>query len=948
MAQDRQQMALDRAHRAVEAAADLGVGQLLAEGGEHLTNAEIGRRLHISVRTVESHVSSLLRKLGATDRRQLAGLAAAQEADPTAPSPDAVAGLPGSWTTFVGRATEVDEVEAALATDRLVTLVGPGGIGKTRLATVVAERVAAAFPGGGAFVDLVPVEADLVLQAVAAAVDVVERPRESLQRLVHERLRRGRCLLILDNCEHVLAAAAELARDVLTACPEAVVLATSRERLGLPGEHVVAVPPLAVRTEPAEATERAGASEAEQLFLDRAARAGGDPADATLVAEVCRRLEGMPLAIELAAARSASLGLDGLLAGFDDHLRLLGGSGGADARHRSLRAVIDWSHDLLDDDERRILHRLAVFRGAFDLVAAAQVAADDDTSAASDVIGRLADKSLLVHLRSASGSRWRMLETVHAYAHEHLAASGERDAIERRHLAWAVEVAGRLRRGLDDEGTWQAEHHAVADDLRAALALVVTDPDGTDRSAGYALAGDLAHLAYARQYLGEARDHCATAVALAPSEAEAVAALRLTAAEAWAEMRGDLAHALLLEAADRAEAAGDRSTAATVLADAATFGGRAPATFDVNPPYEDLVALVERARALAPPDDVVAATHVALAAAWNGRREPSVADLALATEALALARRIDDPIRTSDALDAVASAEGAAGRFRAAAARTRERLELLDRLPRHDPAVGGEVADIFHMATESALAIGDLTGALQAALRYRADRSQPGLAHFPAAHMVVPHALMGDLDDALVHAAVMLDGWERTGRPSAGWMAPAFFAAALAQGLRGDDDQMARWWEHGEAIGLGSSPKSFARFVGARLALHAGDVDGAMAHSAPSPLIDAGLYEPYAVAMRVEAAVVAGAPEAEQLLEDASGPAAENDFAGAQVLRARGRLTGDEAVLRAAVAAWEALGARVERACTLLLLPDRRAEGQAELTAVGCTVPSGRGWTDQR
>jgi predicted ATPase/DNA-binding CsgD family transcriptional regulator len=914
--------------------------EVLAALGEHLTNAEIGLRLHISVRTVESHVSSLLRKLGAADRRQLAGLAA-QQSDPSETSPGGLAGLPGSWTTFVGRETEVDEVAAALATDRLVTLVGPGGIGKTRLATVVAEAVAAGFPGGGAFVDLVPVEADLVLQAVAAAVDVVERPREPLQRLVHERLRRGRTLVILDNCEHVLAAAASFARDALTACPEAVVLATSRERLGLPGEHVIAVPPLAVRSGPTGTTEGPGATEAEQLFLDRAAQAGGDLGDPTLVAEVCRRLEGMPLAIELAAARSASLGLDGLLAGFDDHLRLLGGSGGSDARHRSLRAVIDWSHDLLDDDERRMFHRLAVFRGAFDLVAATQVAADGDAATASDVVGRLADKSLLVHRRSTSGSRWRMLETVHAYALEHLAASGEQEGVERRHLAWAIEVADRLQRGLDDEGTWHAEHHAVADDLRAALALVVADPDGTDRATGYALARDLAHLAYARQYLAEARDHCATAVALAPSEAEAVAALRLMAAEAWAEMRGDLAHALLLQAAERAEAAGDRSTAAIALADAATFGGRAPATFDASPPHEDLIALVARARALAPPADPVAATHVALAAAWNARREPSLADAALANEALELARRIDDPICISNALDAVSSAEGAVGRFRATAARTRERLALLDRLPRHDPTVGGEVADIFHMATESALAVGDLKTALQDARRYRTDRSQQGLVHFPAAHMVVPHALMGQLDDALIHAAVMVEGWERTGRPSAGWMAPAFFAAALAHGLRGEQEAMARWWEHGDEIALGISPRSFARFVGPRLALHAGDVDGAVERSAPSAYSDGGLYDAYALAMRVEVAVVAGAREAEQLLHEAAGPVAENDFAGAQLLRARGRLTGDETVLRAAVAAWEALDARVERACTLLLLPDRRAEGEAELTALGCTIPPG-------
>ena len=192
-------------------------------------------------------------------------------------------------------------------------------MGKTRLAAVAAAAAAPTFSGGGAFVDLVPVSPELVVQAVAAALDVVERPQEPLERSVHERVRVGRTLLVLDNCEHVLGPVAAFVVGVLAACPTAVVLATSRERLGVVGERVLPIPALGL-TARAETATPARPS----LFLDRAASAAAGDADPALVAEICRRLEGMPLAIELAAARSGTLGVDGLLAGLDDHLRLLG------------------------------------------------------------------------------------------------------------------------------------------------------------------------------------------------------------------------------------------------------------------------------------------------------------------------------------------------------------------------------------------------------------------------------------------------------------------------------------------------------------------------------------------------------------------------------------------------------------------------------------------------
>ena len=376
---------------------------------DHLTNAQIAQKLHISVRTVESHVSSLLRKLGAADRRELA---LRTDVPPVWPPPapelsdtPQVVGLPATWTTFVGRAAELEELSQALSSNRLVTLVGPGGVGKTRLAVVAAvgqrralrRRWRVRGPGAGE------------PRVRAPCGGRRAWAWSSARKIRSSRSSTSGCawapLLVLDNSEHVLAAVADLVRSVLASCPDVVVLATSRERLGIAGERVVPLSPLGL-TRSADGGDE---SEAARLFTDRAGRADADPA---VVAEICRRVDGMPLAIELAAARSSSLGLDGLLAGLDDHLRMLSGSSPTGDRHGSLRTVIDWSHQLLDDAERAAFRRLGVFVGAFDLAAAAAVAAHGDAATASDLIGRLADKSLLTHVRTPSGSRWQMLDTV--------------------------------------------------------------------------------------------------------------------------------------------------------------------------------------------------------------------------------------------------------------------------------------------------------------------------------------------------------------------------------------------------------------------------------------------------------------------------------------------------------------------------------------------------------
>ncbi|GAB3896450.1 hypothetical protein GCM10029964_077810 [Kibdelosporangium lantanae] len=320
--------------------------EVLAAVAAGRSNAQIANRLHISVRTVEGHVSSLLRKYGVADRKALADL-------PVPPAEDEVAGLPGWRTTFVGRAAEQDAVTTALASNRLVTLVGPGGVGKTRLAT----RVAGTVRTGGVFVDLVPARPGSVAQVVATALGVVETPHQPLDAAILARLRREPGLLVLDNCEHVLDDVAHLVEGALGT--RSWVLATSRERLAVAGELVVPVGPLPL------------GSDAEELF---ARRASVTAADRDTVARVCARVDGLPLAIELVAARYASLGAEGVLTGLDDRLRLLTGARGT-SRHRSLRAVLDWSHDLLDDEERALFRMLGAFAGEVDLAAVAAVTA---------------------------------------------------------------------------------------------------------------------------------------------------------------------------------------------------------------------------------------------------------------------------------------------------------------------------------------------------------------------------------------------------------------------------------------------------------------------------------------------------------------------------------------------------------------------------------------------
>ena len=366
--------------------------------------------------------------------------------------------LPVPISSFVGRVEEIGTVAELLAEHRLVTLVGPGGVGKTRLAVEVATGLAGRHPDGVWLVELASLhDPHHVAAAVATALGVDDAAR--LEPFLADK----RVLLVVDNCEHVIDEAATVIARLLRAGAGVRVLATSREGLGVTGEVRWTVAPLT-------------AEEAAALFLQRAEASGIDAGtdDAALVARICDRLDGLPLAVELAAARTRSLSLADIVGRLDDRFGLLKSAGRAmEPRQQTLRRVVDWSYDLLFSDEQRAFRRLSVFAGGFDLAAAEAVAAADDVPAADmvDVLGQLVDKSLVSVVGRDAGTRYRLLQTLVDYGRERLVEAGEADATSDRHLRWMVEFAAAAEAGTrgPDQARWVRRLGWELDNARAAL-----------------------------------------------------------------------------------------------------------------------------------------------------------------------------------------------------------------------------------------------------------------------------------------------------------------------------------------------------------------------------------------------------------------------------------------------------------------------------------------------
>jgi len=429
--------------------------------------------------------------------------------------------LPLQPTTFIGRDKELAELNRLFATVRLLTLTGAGGCGKTRLGLQLAADSLERFPDGAWLVELAPLsDADLVPQTAATVLGLEEEPGKPITTALVEHLKDKRVLLLLDNCEHLLDACAVLAASLARQCPQLTILASSREALGIAGEQTYRVPSLSLPNPKEAPTPASIASfEALQLFVDRCLKVDADfrvtRENAATLVSICHRLDGIPLAIELAAARVRSLSVEEINRRLDHRFRLLtGGSRTALPRQQTLRSLIDWSYDLLQDPEKLLLQRLSVFAGGWTLEAAERICAGGDVEddAVLDLLSSLIDKSLVTVEQSDTRFRYRLLETVRQYARERLVESGSAEAIRARHRDYFVELAEEA----DDKllGAEQAASLRRLEDEHDNLRLALEwSHEEAPAQEDLRLCGAMHRFWFTRGYVGEGREWCARMLA---------------------------------------------------------------------------------------------------------------------------------------------------------------------------------------------------------------------------------------------------------------------------------------------------------------------------------------------------------------------------------------------------------------------------------------------------
>ena len=460
--------------------------------------------------------------------------------------------LPLQTTSFIGRERELDEIRAHLSGARLLTLLGMGGLGKTRLSLQVAAEVMAEYPDGAWFLDLAPLrDPTLVVSEAAQALGLREEPDRPLIQTLCAHLKPLRAIFVFDNCEHLIKASADLANAMLKAAPQVRVLASSREALHVPGEQTYPILPLPVpqRGDSVEALSR---STAVRLFVARAQ--AHKPAfalnerEAPAVAELVARLEGIPLALELAAARVRSMSVTDINARLKDRYKILtGGARVHQERQQTLRALVDWSYDMLKEGEQTTLNRLGVFVGGFDLVAAEQVCGADplDPFDVLDLLGSLVEKSLVMLEERDQGARYRMLETIRDYAREKLEQSGETADTAERHCMHYFVMAKDANRGLQgpEQADWIWRVEAELDNLRSAMALALAG--GVDPFIAVKFAVAMQGFWVLRGYSTEGRNLVRASLALPAVQASDLAhAWALYVGAALAESQSDHAEAL--------------------------------------------------------------------------------------------------------------------------------------------------------------------------------------------------------------------------------------------------------------------------------------------------------------------------------------------------------------------------------------------------------------------
>ncbi|SPM30018.1 Predicted ATPase [Mycobacterium terramassiliense] len=786
---------------------------------------------------------------------------------PTLRTPKSIAAhnLPSQFTRFVGRRLQVTEVRKLSSEDRLVTLTGAGGVGKTRLAVEVASQSVAEYGDGVWYVDLAPItDPELVPVTVARALGLPDQPGRSTMDTVLHFVRDRQLLMVLDNCEHLLDACAEMVVALLSATPGLSLLATSREPLGVGGEATWRVPSLSV------------ADEAIELFADRArlGHTGFALTDdsAAVVAEICQRLDGMPLAIELAAARVRALSLPEILGSLHDRFRLLtGGSRTAVRRQQTLRASVDWSHALLTEPERVLFRRLAAFSGGFDLDSAQAVAAGGEIQRYQvlDQLSLLVDKSLVVADESGSRTRYQLLETVRQYAQEKLGESGEADAVRTRHRDHYTAMAALLDApaGSDYEQHLEQAETEI-DNLRAAFGW---SREKFDLEPALALASSL-------QPLWQGRG-------------------RLREGLAWfnAALTGDNAPCPEVAGAVRASALADRALLATWMGE--------PDTLDQA---QQALAL-----ALEVDDPSLLARSLSACGYVAAYTNPEAARRYFA-EAIGPARASGDRWSLSQILASQAAGAIVAGDPIAGRAAAEEGLDLADaigdRWTSRRCRCGRGITQLWQ---------GDLAGAVA---QFREVAAEAEAAHDHVfrgdslAYLGVALAHKGDADAARAAADAAVEAAVELGRLKAGVAYVTLAVAALAVG----DAATAR--DATEAAPELSVHLEGRRAMGAETALAAGDLIAARRRADDTIATASGFWLMSALTTRSRVAIAQGEPElAERDAHDALAIAAEIEayLLVPDILECLGVLAGDTGSHRGATRLFGAARASRQRMGTV-------------------------------
>jgi predicted ATPase/DNA-binding SARP family transcriptional activator len=570
----------------IEAELELGlhaqlVGELETLVAEHPLRERFWRQLVLALYRCERQADALATyrrarellagELGLEPSEELRRLEQAvlrQDLPPVARRPQPYS-LPAQLTSFVGRERELSELERLLPGARLLTLTGVGGVGKTRLALELAARLVESVPDGVWFVDLSGVvDAALVPQQIAQVLGLRESSDLPLVEILRNHLRKNDLLLLLDNCEHLLPTCAELVQTLLQGAPTLRILATSREAVGIAGEVEYALVPLAVPSQAADPQE-ATAAAAVRLFFERSSATydvAASPTTVATVARICRDLDGIPLAIELAAARTRTLSVDEIAAHLDDRFSFLKyWRRVAVPRHQTLKATMDWSYELLSEAEREVLCRLSVFAGGFTLRAAAAVCVRGDEATPLDLVGRLVERSLVVGDLREDETRYRLLETVRQYAAGRLAEAGDVDETRRAHAIAFLSLAEEAAPTGESLGRLALEQ----DNLRAALAWSLS----TGEKIGPRLALACSRLWYVREQDEEGRRWLERALKAHP-ERDGLRAELLGLLGTFMYEAGDIqrADALLSEGLTLAQAESNRTLEARLRVRIAVVG----------------------------------------------------------------------------------------------------------------------------------------------------------------------------------------------------------------------------------------------------------------------------------------------------------------------------------------------------------------------------------------